>query len=200
MTCLCLTRNRREWLPQAIQCFLDQTYPARELLILSDGGDVRDLVPADERIRLLHLDGCSRIGEKRNVGCERARGSLIAHWDDDDYSAAGRLSDQVERLLASAQAVTGYRSMRFIECDTGRQWQYEGNDNYALGTSLVYRRDWWQGHPFPAVSVGEDNAFIQTAVTHEEFSSAPAGDLMYATLHPGNTSPKLMNSRWTRVC
>ena len=36
VTCVCLTRNRREFLPRAIECFLAQTYEPRELLVLND--------------------------------------------------------------------------------------------------------------------------------------------------------------------
>jgi hypothetical protein len=45
VTCLCLTRNRPEWLPKAIKSFQSQTYRRRELMILADGQDVRHLVP-----------------------------------------------------------------------------------------------------------------------------------------------------------
>ena len=51
VTCLCLTRNRRGFLPRAIECFVAQTYEERELLIVDDGDDsIADLAPADWRI------------------------------------------------------------------------------------------------------------------------------------------------------
>jgi glycosyltransferase involved in cell wall biosynthesis len=55
------------------------------MLILADGEDVKDLVPSDERIRLIHLAESRSIGEKRNFGCERSSGEIICHWDDDDW-------------------------------------------------------------------------------------------------------------------
>ena len=94
-------------------------------MILADGQDVRHLVPEhDPRVRLIHLAGWPEIGAKRNYGCERAAGDVIAHWDDDDYSAPERLADQVQRLLESGKAVTGFHSMRFT--DGVRWWKYEG--------------------------------------------------------------------------
>lgn len=202
MTCLCLTRNRREWLPKAIQCFQSQTYPNRELLILADGADVRDLLPAEQpdsqTVRLIHLEGAALIGEKRNFGCERAQGELIAHWDDDDWSAPERLADQVGRILESGKAVTGYRSMQFVHT-SGARWDFESAENYSLGTSLVYRRSFWKANPFQAVKIGEDNRFIDRANALGEFVSAPGNGLMYATLHDGNTSPKIMGPRWKLV-
>lgn len=199
VTCLCLTRNRPTWLPKAIRCFQQQTYPYRELLILADGQDVRCLVPEhDPRIRLIHLDGRPEIGAKRNYGCERAAGEIIAHFDDDDYSAPGRLADQVEHLLETGKAVTGFHSMRFT--DGVCWWKYEGTRNYALGTSLCYRRDWWSRNRFPIVQIGEDNQFVAAAHAAGELVTADAGDLMHATNHAGNTSPRKLGDNWRPIC
>ena len=196
MTCVCLTRNRREWLPQAIACFLAQDYVRRELLILADGDDVRDLVPHDDRIRLVHLEGAPGVGAKRNLGCELARGEIIAHWDDDDFSEPGRLSDQVGRL--SGVAVTGYHSMRFTD---GARWlQYRGAGDYALGTSLCYRRDWWAGHKFPCLQVGEDNAFVAEAAGAGQLATADGSEMMHATIHTGNTSPRILRGDNWSLC
>jgi glycosyltransferase involved in cell wall biosynthesis len=154
VTCLCLTKNRRQWLPRAIQCFERQTHRDAELLILADGEDVRDLLPADDpRVRLIHLEKPLNIGDKRNFGCERAAGDVIAHWDDDDHSEPERLADQIRRLDESGKSVTGFRSMRFT--DGIDWWKYNGTHNYALGTSLVYRREWWRANRFKSVQIGE---------------------------------------------
>ena len=186
VTCLCLTRNRREWLPKAIACFRSQMYDSRELLIVADGEDVTDLVPVDPNIRLIRSAPGMSIGGKRNWGCERAKGELIAHFDDDDYSAPGRLTDQVERLQKSGRAVTGYHTMRFT--DGARWWVYEGKPAVTLGTSLLYRRDWQWTHPFCDVQVGEDGVFVSGAEAAGQLIAVDAGGMMYATIHPGNTS------------
>ena len=168
-------------------------------MILADGQDVRHLVPEDDpRVRLIHLAGWPEVGAKRNYGCEHAAGEIIAHWDDDDYSAPGRLADQVERLLESGKAVTGFHSMRFT--DGVRWWKYEGTRNYALGTSLCYWRDWWSAHRFPVVQVGEDNQFVAAAHSAGELVTADAGELMYATNHAGNTSPRKLGDNWRPIC
>lgn len=197
MTCLCLTRNRREWLPKAIRAFQAQTYGPRELLVVADGEEVRDLIPADSRIRLIHLESSIEIGGKRNFGCEHAAGTIIAHWDDDDFSSPARLADQTGRLETSGKQVTGYHSMRFT--DGAAWWQYSGTVDYSLGTSLCYRRSWWENHRFPALQVGEDNAFVRDAWLAGELATADAGELMYATIHAGNTSPRNFTDNWKRI-
>lgn len=166
---------------------------------MADGVSVRNLVPPnDPRIRLIEITGSLDIGQKRNFGCERAAGEIICHWDDDDYSAPGRIQDQISRLIESGNAVTGYRSMKFT--DGTRWWLYRGVPQYALGTSLCYRRSWWEQYKFPAKQVGEDNHFVEIAAAAGQMISVDAGDLMYATIHGGNTSPRnLSGSSWTQI-
>lgn len=162
---------------------------------MADGEDVRDLVPKDERIRLVHIEEGRKIGEKRNFGCSLAAGDVVAHWDDDDWSAPNRLEDQIQRMLETGKAVTGYRSMRFTD---GRSWwRYDGASSYAIGTSLCFRRNWWEAHPFPAKQVYEDGEFVSVAHRSGQLISVDAGELMIASIHEGNTSPRqLSESPW----
>lgn len=164
--------------------------------MVADGEEASHLVPAD--VRLAHLSGHPEIGDKRNLAASMAHGEIIIHWDDDDFSAPGRIADQVARLQQSGKAVTGYHSMRFT--DGRRWWHYSGTRDYALGTSLCYRRDWWAAHPFDHVNVGEDGRFAKVAANAGQLISVDAGEMMYATIHPENTSPRqLSGSRWTRI-
>jgi glycosyltransferase involved in cell wall biosynthesis len=197
VTALCLTRNRRQWIPKAIQCFQAQTYPRAELLILADGEDVRDLIPDDDRIRLIHLAENRSIGEKRNYGCSVSWGEIIVHWDDDDWSAPGRIARQVEMLNRSGKLVAGFHSMRFT--DGKDWWQYKGRPTYSLGTALCYRREWWQQTPFSYAHVGEDNTMVAAAERAGQIVSEDAGELMYATIHPGNTSPRMIADNWKKL-
>jgi hypothetical protein len=166
-------------------------------LILADGEEVSDLVPNDHRIRLLCLDGSPVIGDKRNLGCSRAAGEIIAHWDDDDYSAPERLADQVGRLIETGKAVTGYRSMRFT--DGKRWWLFTYRQHNALGTSLCYRKEWWQQYPFPPKHVGEDGEFTNWAANRGQLVTVDAGELMYARNHTGNTSKRPLDDRWKLI-
>jgi hypothetical protein len=177
-------------MPRAIQCFEAQTYPRKRLLVLYDKADdvAHDLFH-DSRIEV-YLASRTKltIGAKRNEASFLATGELIAVWDDDDVSSRTRLTDQVERLILSGKAVTGYHTLRFTN---GVRWhEYCGADNYAPGTTLMYRRDWWEKHPFPDLQVGEDAAFVKAAAQEDQLITTNAGNHMYATVHPGNTAPK----------
>lgn len=161
------------------------------MLILADGDDVRDLLPSD--VRLIHLaEKPYSIGEKRNFGVKHSLGEIICHWDDDDWSAPERLETQVNALLKSGKQVAGFHSMKFTN---GKEWwKYQGTSNYSLGTSLCYWKSWWEKHPFPGKNIGEDNEFVSAAA--RELHTEDAGELMHATIHSGNTSPRLFGSNW----
>ena len=178
--------------------FLHQTYPDRELLIVADGDEIRDLAEGLPGVRLIHVAEQRLIGAKRNFGCKRAEGEIVCHFDDDDYSAPERIASQVAVLEAHpGKSVTGYHSMKFT--DGAVWWKYSGTLNYALGTSLCYRRAWQQAHPFDAVQVGEDNAFVGAAWALNQLHTDDAGELMHATIHASNTSPRLLGSAWQRL-
>jgi glycosyltransferase involved in cell wall biosynthesis len=137
------------------------------------------------------------IGEKRNFGCSRAEGEVICHWDDDDWSAPGRLARQVEMLNESGLLVAGFHSMRFT--DGNDWWKYQGRKQYALGTSLCYRREWWQQTPFSLAQIGEDNTMVEAAQRAGQIVSEDAGELMWASIHPGNTSPRMIADNWRKL-
>ncbi len=211
VTCLCLTPThpavgpgksefeqfvmRRKWLPHAIDCFLNETYADRELLIVPDErGFIEDLIPPDPRIRVVYSGGAMKIGEKRNFGCAAAAGQFIAHWDDDDHSEPGRLALEIETLDRAQKSVTGFHSMKFTDGD--RWWLYRGAQAFALGTSLCYRKSWWERNRFdPTKQIGEDSHLVSMALAQREFISLPDTDLMYATVHESNTSPRSINNR-----
>lgn len=180
------TRNRPQFAREAVELFRAQTYLNKELVILDDaeapsfsGGVVGEGI-VYERLR-----GKLTVGEKRNIACSRARGEIIIHLDDDDFSAPGRFEDQVSRLLESGQDLTGYTEMLFW--DGAKWWLYRATSGkYILGTSFCYLKSSWQRHPFGANKIGEDLGF-QLGL---KWIGVPAGNMMWARTHPGNTSPR----------
>src|SRR5207244_293444 len=129
VTCIMPTRDRRRFVGQAVAYFLRQDYPAKELIVVDDGGDpIADLVPEDERIRSIRLHERRSLGAKRNLACEVARGSLIAHWDDDDWFAPDRISCQVAELLRANALVCGTREALYYHLDAGQAWRYSATD------------------------------------------------------------------------
>jgi hypothetical protein len=203
VSCIMPTADRRNFVPQAIRCFLAQDYAERELVILDDGADsVADLVPEDSRIHYVRASQKQKLGAKRNECIKLCRGTLITHWDDDDWSAPHRISYQVQTLMREQAEVCGLRQMLFYDRTTSQNWLYtypETGRQWLAGGSLLYTRGFWQRNPFPDVQVGEDTRFIWSR-SHPRIAVAPDFEFYIATIHSANTSPKICRgpywSRW----
>lgn len=96
--------------------------------------------------------------------------------------------------------------MLFTRDDGAEVWLFTGFRPHRIcGTSLFYRKDWWQKHKFRAANMAEDVHFVDEAVAHGQLDAETAqyrprtnvGDfegplgpiepLMRATIHSGNT-------------
>ncbi len=197
------TSGRPEMAADAVSCFLCQSYADRELLIMDDSN--APSFPAGivgRGIRYYQMPG-GTIGLKRNRLCELASGEVIVHFDDDDYSDSRRIQDQVDRMLATGATVTGYNAMRFREGEDW--WHYQGSEKYALGTSLCYRKWFWERTKFNELGtlpdgtlIPDELSFIARAVPC--LKSVDAGDMMWASIHPGNSSPRLTSgAQWRKL-
>jgi glycosyltransferase involved in cell wall biosynthesis len=197
VTAICPTRNRPEWMKNLLTCFESQTYLNAELLIVADGIDVQckisEALPVDEprrhRVRYIYLNNRMTIGGKRNFACSRAHGEIIVHFDDDDWSGPERIASQVATLSSQKCWVSGFNVMLF-EDELGFRYRYKGRRWFVCGTSLAYRKEWQQRHPFPSQDVQEDADFAWRAYESGMLHSADAGELMRASIHTGNTSPR----------
>ena len=199
VSCLMPTRGRPDFAVDAVSCFRCQTWLEKELVIIDDADNPSFPVPPEyPNIRYERLAKRLPLGAKRNICCSRAAGEILCHWDDDDWSAPERLADQIARL--GTGQITGYHSMRFT--DGSRWWHYSGAEDYALGTSLMYRRSYWEQNPFKSdCSVGEDGHFIAPARKFGTIISADAGGMMFATIHHGNSSPRNLaaTAQWREI-
>jgi glycosyltransferase involved in cell wall biosynthesis len=193
------TCNRRRYISQAIQYFLRQDYPQRELLILDDGDQsVDDLVPSDPRIRYIRLDTRMILGAKRNLACELARGSIIAHWDDDDWMASHRLRYQAKILEQQRADLCGTDHELFYDPETNRAWLYHYPHSirrWLAGGTLCYRKAFWEKNPFPHISRGEDTHFVWSP---RATNAAVVPDFTFyiGIVHAANTTRKAVTGAY----
>jgi glycosyltransferase involved in cell wall biosynthesis len=191
VTCIMPTRNRREFISDAIENFLRQDYAKRELVIVDDGEDaVQDLVPADPRIRCTRVSGPQTVGAKRNLACELARGEIIAHCDDDDWYPSWRLTAQVRALRRSGADLCGTSTLYFLDRERQSAWHYcyRSATPWLAGATLAYTREFWSRNRFTARNVGEDSELLWRHVPKRIHDLADPR-LCIASIHAGNTGP-----------
>jgi len=201
VSCIMPTYNRRPFVAQAIRYFQRQDYPNRELLILDDGADrVADLIPADQRVRYIPLDQRLILGAKRNLGCELARGDIIAHWDDDDWYPPHRLRYQLAEMQRQQADLCGVRRLLFYDPRLDQTWLYSYPPErrpWVAGTTLCYRKVLWQRGPFPAVAEGEDTQFVWSG-NATNLLALPDHRIVVAIMHNRNTSRRFIAGQYWR--
>jgi hypothetical protein len=197
VSCIMPTANRRDFVPRAIEQFLSQDYPARELIVIDDGTDsMAEFIPVQEAVRYVRLDQSISLGAKRNMACDMARGELIAHWDDDDWMAPGWLRSQVETLTGRNAELCGLDKVFFYAPKVRQAWRYvyDGTPPWAYGGTLCYTRELWRRRPFADINVGEDNDFVWSTQL-KRIAINDHGDRYVATVHRRNSSPKVTTGR-----
>jgi glycosyltransferase involved in cell wall biosynthesis len=128
--------GRFETLKRSYQCYLDQTYPNRELLILTDGSDeykwnISKLVEGRDDVRKIYLKakkGEYTLGGLRNIAVGCCTGDLWMQWDDDDFNAPERIAVQYSFLARRPNAML---------CFLGDQL------HYYFDKKILYWNNWW---------------------------------------------------------
>ena len=160
------TTGRAKLLETAIRSYDSQDWPDKELII---------------------IEGTDSIGVKLNSACQQAKGDILVRFDDDDWSAPNRISNQVNVLVNSKRNLTGYNSIYFWDYLTKTASIYKGLSNYCLGTSMCFTRHYWETNKFEDSSYGEDLNFQKKAKNSNDVISVPADQMMVATIHGNNT-------------
>ena len=190
VTVICPTYNRRPYIPSMIACFLSQTFTDSELIIVDDGTDsIADLIPDNPRIRYIRLESAQRLstGVKRNIAIEQARGEFIVHFDDDDWSAPGRIAHQISELERTNKQVLTYYNIPYWNVDTRNLYIFHPVWlGCPHGASFCYRKDWWSHHKFDDNCL-EDTEFGFAAARAGQFACLDARKFMVVRAHSNNT-------------
>lgn len=115
------TYNRGEYLRQAVESVLAQTYGNLELIVVDDGST--DATPqyldslSDSRVRVVRRAQRSNAAVARNTGLAAARGEFLAFLDSDDLWFPEKLASQMRRLRESPEARWCYTLFSVIDGD-----------------------------------------------------------------------------------
>ena len=159
ISCLMVTTGRTEMIRRSTECFLKQTYPHKELIVLSQGNNIVNDKIANyfeslnrKNIQFIRAPECLSLGAMRNLSIELSTGTVLAQWDDDDFHHPLRLTTQYSALNQQGVVASLYMEhLKFFET-TGEiywiDWSLEiGEDRrYLPGTamfpkSVFYRFD-----------------------------------------------------------
>lgn len=110
-----------EWLRQAIESILGQTYKNIELLIVTDGPTdnscevVEEYASKDDRVTVVHNEKNLGLIKTLNKGLSIAKGNYIARMDSDDIALPNRLKVELKHLIDNKLNLVGGRLQKIDE-------------------------------------------------------------------------------------
>lgn len=150
------TRNRPEFLREALATVAAQSHLEMELVLVRDGGAsldeaARGLLATLEFPYILveRDDPPEGLALARDRGIERARGDAIAFLDDDDLWERGHIKQLADALDRDPEASVVYSDARIVEEASGSQRMLAvdfdlalfGRDGFIPPSSFAARRD-----------------------------------------------------------
>lgn len=135
------TYNRAAYIVDAIESVRQQTYANWELIIVDDGSEdnTEELVEAvgDSRIKFYKAGRIGISSKIKNIGLQKARGSMIAFIDSDDLWADTKLEKQ---LSAFAKYPAGFcltGGYNFKELNEPIEYFYKQKDGLKYGDAFT---------------------------------------------------------------
>lgn len=177
ISCLMVTSNRLILLKQAVNCYIDQTYPKKELIIVGSGQEyfrkgVEDYLTCMGRddIHFVWYDQQdNNLGRKRNLSIDSSGGEILCLWDDDDLYHPQRLELQYNYMIQSnSQACFLSDHLQFFEQQQELFWidwtfqdLLKKQEQMLPGSMMIFRDDRFHYPEAGPTSVkAEDNAFM----------------------------------------
>jgi glycosyltransferase involved in cell wall biosynthesis len=204
VSCLMVTYDRLGLAKRAIRCFAAQTYPNRELVIVTDGErrfrrSLERFVAETEveQVRFVQAEtpGLS-LGALRNLSLSAASGDVVCQWDDDDCFHRDRIRVQLEHMRAEGGAACFLTDhFQFLEDDRAMVWVdwtlggKSGRDQLLPGT-IMMQKDARFRYPEtgPYARRGEDSVLLASLYDQVHVVALRGeGRLYLYTYHGRNT-------------
>lgn len=195
--------NSQNYLKEAIESILSQTYKDFELILINDGStdNSENIIHSFQDERIVYIKNPKNLGliKSLNIGLGQAKGEYIARMDADDVSLPTRFEFQLKAFEQNKNAVlvsSDYYSL------TGNDIKYiknDGSSDYFKGILLFST---CFAHPtvmmrniFKEKGLSYDENYLHTEdyklwvdlVTHGEFCNVNKALLKYRT-HSGQIS------------
>ena len=160
------TFNRRPFIPMAIKCFENQSYPRdrMEWIIVDDGTDkIEDLVAHLPYVRYYKFDEKMTLGKKRNIINDYAKGDIIVYMDDDDYYPTERVAHAVDTLKNSKALCAGSSIMHIYFKHIDKMYQFGPyGPNHATAATFAFKKELLLKTRFEeTASLAEERKFLK---------------------------------------
>lgn len=165
-------RNGKDFIEEAVDSALAQSYSSFELLIIDDASDDMDyrlLEAKDKRIRVIRQQA-GGVSRARNNGIAHARGEFIAFLDADDYWFPGKLEAQVRYF--DAHPDVGFVFGRYLRWSAGPERRFPVAASMAPDCRDVvstdpHRSGWGYNRMLMGMLVGMSAAIMRKSICRQ---------------------------------
>lgn len=181
------TKDRPQFARHLFEQYERQDYANKSLIIVQDGiCDWRDLLSPRPDIAIIDAPGTR--GQKLNIAAENTSAEIIACFDDDDWHASTRISEQVNILRESGKQVVAQGDMIHYVPATRRVYRWTAHGPGLPGASMLYSREYAVQYPWTAKPIGADGVFSREAIRNGVLEMVTGKIWTVAREHPGNSS------------
>lgn len=186
ISCLMVTAAERfEYFVRSFQCYKDQTYLNKELIVVNEGPKeyqekIRSYLENRKDVRFVFLDGKYSLGTLRNISISLCSGDVFVQWDDDDFNMPSRLAIQFSHLYKNQSAKYCFFTdqLHYYFNNKKLYWNdwslfHSGNrKEYSLipGTIMAWRKEFHSRYPTSGkyCSAGEDSILAYDLLEDED--------------------------------
>jgi hypothetical protein len=207
-----LLYNRRKFFELAIHNIMIAEYPKEKIewIIVEDSDDpsqdasdrVMAVASQSEPLKMVYvpLRKKTSVGQKRNIGVERASHEIILMMDDDDHYPPSSFRRRVAWLTkhpwapkaVAASTIACYDLVRGISAVNMPPLGLPLSQRLSEAT-LTFYKSWWAQKKFPAaVQVGEADEFVSGR--EGELLEIPPQQIIVAFSHGKNASSRRIPS------
>jgi glycosyltransferase involved in cell wall biosynthesis len=204
-----VTLDRINLLKQSVNRFCLQTYPHKELIIVTDGSEeyrqqIIQFVAGlnHPAIKVIPVEQKQKLGALRNIAMSQASGEILCQWDDDDLYHPQRLEMQLlclQYMDASACFMADYfhyfvERKELLWCTCARSGGFPGSIMFKAGLGLSYPETG------PQSEKGEDEVFQrELAKRYKTALLRECGYLYVYAFHGRNTWDLNHHSRLAKL-
>ncbi len=168
------THNGEQFIKEAVNSILTQTYSDFEFLIVDDGSTdstptiLNEYQAKDQRIKIVTNPHCVGLTKSLNIAIRQAKGEYIARMDDDDISLPNRIEKQINFITKNPEIVL-LGAWAFLINENG---QTIGKKNLAVQSQQIKNKLLFNNQIIHSTWLVKRDILIKEGLYNEQFKKA----------------------------
>lgn len=204
-----LAYNRKRFFKLSLLNYMSIDYPKNKLewIIIDDSNEeekIKDLLPNRSDIHYYEYNEHLTIGNKRNIGVEKANNKIVCFMDDDDYYPPLSVKTRVASMLhynkpcVTCTSIGCFHINKLISMINVPPHPLAFEDRISEA-SLAFTKKFWERQKFNDKSMGAEGHEFMKGRENESIEIS-CDDVIVSLLHNSNTSTRVTVSEEVNGC